>query len=256
MAIRKIISVTVNQEYYQTGLAEGLSFAYGPETAKQLRKLAIKPKFSDHGIELYTEERHRIASLSSEVQLTFDTYCADPHLRTHSQLPFDASATIVYRNDFHTDPGVLSSSAAPKGIVDGQVVLAQVALTLSADLFSAEELLDYQIHWPGKAAVWRYYYVGPRHAAVPEVSHNTISFLRHEIKKDSQFYLQDQLARNLLAHFPDAHHWVFISTQSVRWKSAPYKDIALKRDDEIIIASLPNPRQEQDGNYIINALPN
>ncbi|MEL7146208.1 MAG: hypothetical protein AAFO69_07555, partial [Bacteroidota bacterium] len=225
------------------------------KTSKQLVRLAMKAQFTDHGIVLFTEDMSRIHDMEGSKVLLFDMSCTDPFLRTHSTLPYSAADSIQYSNAGMSS-GELTASAVPRRMLEGKSVIAQIALEVSSGLFEEHDVLDYRISWPATSSQWSYYYLGPKNLPAPEVTHENIKFIRHEIIKYDQHYHQDRLARNLLTNFPNALLWVFTSEQNVRWKSDPYKDIALSRDDEVIISSLPNPTQEQDGKYIINALPN
>ena len=255
MGLQKIISVIFEQDYYPSGLSEGLRFRYDQETMRQMSRLAVKPQFGGHGIDLYTTEDQRIKELSEPVTLIFEVMSDDPYLRVHSELPYDASNTVIYTNT-ETQSGLLDSDKAVIKTKEGTVMLAQIRLTVKAATLSTDGPREYRVHWPGKGSVWRYYYIGPKNYPAPEVVHEEITFLRHEVTINNTIYQEDKLARNLFKNYPDALHWVFTSNKTVIWKSQPYADISLRRDDETIITSLPNPRQEQNGKYIINALPN
>lgn len=260
MGLENIISIQVEQEYFKDGLAKNLIFEPVVDTVKLLKQYAFKVKYMESGIDIFAikVDTHNSIPLTENLTFEFNMFCSDPYLRTHTKLYEHPTKSILYSNLNNLE----SNASLRKEYVDkldsarDMRFIAKIQLVISPDVFRKSTVLRYDISWESESDIWKYYYIGRLNFPSPEIEHNEIQFEKQAILKDNTIYKEDKVAQGLFDNFPEAQHWMFTSSDDVVWKSEPYKDIKLIRDSEIIIPHLPNPRKEENGQYIINALTN
>lgn len=260
MTVSKIISLRIEQEYYNSGHARNLRFSPSPQTQKLIKQNALRLKYNESGFDLFISKReeNEIITLKENILLDFAIYSSDPYFRTHTSLEEIPSKNILYsnKNNLLKSADLIPEFIDQTGMENDMQFIAITQITLNNENINNTVGLNYRFRWAGAGHQWRYYYIGRKNFPSPDIIHDEIQFEKEAVQKDNDLYNNDELARDLYNYYPNAQHWVFISQKNVIWKEKSYKDIRLLRDNEIIISHLPNPLQEQNGKHIINALTN
>ena len=253
-----ILSAHIDHEYFG-GAARSLRIEALSDTKQLMKRYALKMKASESGLELLATKAGKKNSVpleSSGLTLEFALFSEDPQFLFYTDLPGGGKGSVAFYSNEKSPVknATLRQSALPWQGKRAEGLFGLIRIIVAPTLFRKPKEIRYRIGFEGLSAQWKYYYVGPLHFSDPEIEHDDIQFQKAPIKQGEAIYRNDSLARSLVSTFPEAQHWVFASKEKVPWRAKPYDHVKLMRDGEVVIPHLPNPRKENRGLHIINAL--